>query len=79
MGGAGVDNPDGGSALEKFTSAFENALETAIENPWSLVPGWLRSSKAESVGGGHHHHQQQQQQQQQQRGDGAPVRGGVAR
>ncbi|KAJ3130633.1 hypothetical protein HK101_005008 [Irineochytrium annulatum] len=31
------------SALERMASAFENALESAIENPWSLVPGWLKA------------------------------------
>lgn len=36
------------SALEKITSAFESAIENAIENPWSFVPGWLRSSRAEN-------------------------------
>ncbi|KAJ3097091.1 hypothetical protein HDU97_005283 [Phlyctochytrium planicorne] len=33
------------SALERMASAFENALETAIENPWSLVPGWVKQKE----------------------------------
>ncbi|KAJ1529039.1 hypothetical protein HK405_002420, partial [Cladochytrium tenue] len=33
----------GVSALERMASAFEAALEGAIDDPWSLVPTWLRS------------------------------------
>ncbi|KAJ3047785.1 hypothetical protein HK097_011221 [Rhizophlyctis rosea] len=39
-----------GSALDKLTSALENA----VSDPWGMVSGWLRSSRAEAgtAGGG---------------------------
>ncbi|KAJ3207775.1 hypothetical protein HDU67_007255 [Dinochytrium kinnereticum] len=44
-GGTGMSPTDPGSALERMASAFENALETAIENPWSFVPAWMRQQQ----------------------------------
>jgi hypothetical protein len=47
-GGSGAP----GSTLERMASAFENVLESAIENPWSLMPGWLRNGGPAANGGG---------------------------
>ncbi|KAJ3126873.1 hypothetical protein HK101_005660, partial [Irineochytrium annulatum] len=38
------------SALEKMATAFENVLENAIENPWSLVPTWLKGKDGRAEG-----------------------------
>ncbi|KAI8928311.1 hypothetical protein BC831DRAFT_448772 [Entophlyctis helioformis] len=47
--GAASSSSGGGgersSTIERMASSFENALETAIESPWSLVPGWLKSTR----------------------------------
>ncbi|KAJ3121696.1 hypothetical protein HK098_003459 [Nowakowskiella sp. JEL0407] len=48
--------------LEKMATVFENAIENAIENPWGLLPEWLRSTKvsngeSESHDGPHAHPQ----------------------
>ncbi|KAJ3087231.1 hypothetical protein HDU96_004575, partial [Phlyctochytrium bullatum] len=37
------------STLERVANALENALETAIENPWSYLPGWLRAPPPPSI------------------------------
>ncbi|KAJ3330705.1 hypothetical protein HDU76_005045 [Blyttiomyces sp. JEL0837] len=43
-----IDSPS--NALERMATAFENVLETAIENPLSLLPGWLRNGTGKESG-----------------------------
>ncbi|KAJ1558446.1 hypothetical protein HK096_000631 [Nowakowskiella sp. JEL0078] len=45
----GISEEDpSGSTLERMATVFESAIENAIENPWGLLPAWLRSSKVTS-------------------------------
>ncbi|KAI9208184.1 uncharacterized protein BJ171DRAFT_235926 [Polychytrium aggregatum] len=41
---APLQNGESSTTLEKMASALEKTLETAIENPWSIM-GWLRTPK----------------------------------
>ncbi|KAJ1558560.1 hypothetical protein HK096_010259 [Nowakowskiella sp. JEL0078] len=44
-----IPEDDSGSTLERIATVFESAIENAIENPWGLLPSWLRSSKVTSI------------------------------
>ncbi|KAJ3410537.1 hypothetical protein HDV05_003667 [Chytridiales sp. JEL 0842] len=48
------DQDGQGTTLGRMASAFENVLESAIDNPWNLMPTWLRTgtpSQDGSTGG----------------------------